>query len=230
MSGPGNSLRELVTSSRGGALGPFAGPGSRLSDVEIRAALLREIGTISPLDCQALLPEVECWRGHVRADYVFVSGDLLSVVEIKSDRDNMRRFGEQVRVYNAIADRVLLVVGWTLAAQALAEAPWWWDVVLAERDPAGDVRFIPLRDGVCNREVAAVGLAAMLPVDELRRLAAQAGLNASRSRGTELRTAVSALLSLDQLRNAVRDWVVRLSHTRASSSRLDMSEPIGEQG
>ena len=198
----------------GGAFGPFLDGGAALSDTDIRAALAATgFATFAGLDL--VLEEVECWRGYVRADYVCMNSNALSVIEIKSDRDSLRRFDEQVRIYSAVADRVTLVVGWSLAAHALRGAPSWWDVVLAEREPTFNIRFVPLRDGAQNPGVTADALVAMLPIDDVRRLACAAGESLGRLRGHALRQAVANYVSPDELRTAIREWLGRLSQRRS---------------
>ncbi len=202
----------------GGAFGPFLGRDTRLSDAEIRAALRLQRGAVRLAEGSLVLEEVECWRGYVRADYLCVFDGALSVIEIKSDRDTLRRFDEQVRVYSAVADRVTLVVGWSLAARALRAAPSWWDVVLAERDEMSHVRFVPLRDGAPNGDVATHALTAMLPMNEVRGIARDAGLVATHLRGRQLRQLVATQVSHRHLRAAVAGWLARLSQQRASSN------------
>ena len=192
-----------------GALGPFEGTTSKLSDADIRAALDTRAGRSATRELH-LLEEVRCWRGYVRADYMCFYQDTISIIEIKSDRDSLRRFQEQARVYSAVADRVALVVGWSLASHALRAAPCWWDVILAERDSEGGVRFAPLRDGTQNRHVTPGALVAMLPLDEVRRLARKAEERRPRSSVRELRQFVASSLSCTELRASVFDWLARL--------------------
>jgi hypothetical protein len=199
-----------------GARGPFRGGEPPLSDADIRSALARR--SCGWAEEQVVIPEVECWRGYVRADYVLVSDGTVSIVEIKSDRDTFRRFGDQARVYSAIADRVTLIVGWVHAARALRSAPEWWEVVLAEREPQGDVRFVPLRDGAPNPGITAAALVAMLPVDALRQLGRDAERGAGPRRGRDLREYVTERVSCDDLRAAVREWLLRRSRARAASA------------
>ena len=209
-------FRDMFGEPRPGAVGPFSGPDARLSDAEIRAALPTTSVAIRLGDA-FVLEEVECWRGYARADYLCVSDDgAISVIEVKSDRDSLRRFHEQARVYSAIADRVTLVVGWSLAARALRAAPWWWDVVLAERDSARAVRFVPLRDGAPNPGVVPEALAAMLPLEDVRQLARTAGLGPMRLGGRRLRDLISRHFTHRDLRSAVSRWLTRLSQERAS--------------
>lgn len=213
----------LHATDSGGALGPFRAPDWRLSDPEIRTALMAS-GRASCAADSLTLEEVECWRGYVRADYLCVRGGALSVIEIKSDRDTLRRFKEQVRVYSAIADGVSLVVGWNLAAQALRDAPWWWEIVLAERSPISGIRLIPLRDGATNPGVSIEGLTAMLPMDDVRRLARGVGLGVRRS-GEQLRQVVATQVSRGEVRAAIGAWLERLSRQRAERVSTSAKAP-----
>lgn len=191
-----------------GAQGPFAGDAS-LSDRDIRRALASQFswqGTV--------LEEVRCWRGHVRADYIVASPESLVVIEIKSDRDTLTRLDEQVRVYSAVADQVVLVVGWTLVARALRSVPSWWTVLLVERHPNGEIRFVHLREGAPNPGLDGLGLAYMLPVKEARQVAMRAGLPTTRTRGSDLRELLSLNVAVGTLQTAVRDWLQRLSGQR----------------
>jgi hypothetical protein len=205
-------VRASAPAFRERAFGPFPRENSELSDPDIRLALGKAFAT-----WDLVLEEVECWRGHVRADYICMSSNALSVVEIKSDFDSLRRFDEQVRIYSAVADRVTLVVGWSLAVQALRAVPGWWDVLLAERDPTFGIRIVPLRDGVQNPDGTADALVAMLPIDDVRRLACAADTSLGRLRGRALRKAVANRLSRAQLRVAIGEWLARLSRQRSGS-------------
>jgi hypothetical protein len=198
------------------AFGPFPGPEARVTDRDIRIALAGGWGPSLLREGGAAMEEVRCWRGYVRADYLVVSPDALSIIEIKSDADTLRRFGEQLRVYSAFADRAALVVGWTLAAAALRSVPWWCEVWLAEKPPASETRLILLREGARNPDVNTYGLASMLPVDEARKIAVDAGLPIQDSRGKEFRQVLAEHLTVADLRTAVMEWLNRLSVQRTS--------------
>lgn len=214
----GSTHPETTLASNGSApadvaLGPYSEPESRLSDRDIRLALIRG-GPSLLRDGDCVMEELRCWRGYVRADYLVASERSLSIVEIKSDRDTLSRLAEQTRVYSSIADRVILVVGWALAAQALRAVPWWWEVWLAERPPKGDTRLVLLRDGSHNPDVSPSSLAAMLPVHEARRVALGIGLPPVRRRSDELRRSLVNHLTSAELRAAIVKWLVRISHER----------------
>lgn len=197
------------------AFGPDPRTDARLTDRDIRQALngVFRVGGLAGSDL--MVEEVECWRGYVRADYLCVRGDDLAVIEIKSDRDTLSRFDEQVRVYSAIADRVTLIVGWSLAARALRKAPWWWQVLLAERTENAEPRFVPLRDGARNPAVDATALLSMLPMADLRELATRVSVRETIPT-RQLRELIALSASEEDLRNAVRRWLTRISDQRRS--------------
>jgi len=191
------------------ALGPFPESGNPLSDAEIRHSV-----RTATSEADICLEEVECWRGYARADFICLSAGVVSIIEIKSDRDSLHRFAEQARVYNSIAERVTLVVGWNLAARALRIAPNWWDVVLAERDGSA-VRLVQIRDGCPNPDSNIGGLIEMLPVAEVRRLAAGLGVASSGARAdVERRLAASHALE-QSVRDATVRWLGELATRRA---------------
>lgn len=200
------------------ALGPFPDSGNRLSDAEIRRAIRSATSGM-----EICLEEVECWRGYARADFMCLTAGALSIIEIKSDRDSLHRFDEQSRVYSAIAERVTLVVGWNLAARALRAAPNWWDVVLAEREGLSEVRLIQIRDGASNPDSNMGGLLAMLPVAEVRSLAASLGVPSSGTRGDVVRRlAVSPIFEQD-VRDAIARWLGELATRRAVVTQVNRS-------
>ena len=62
---------------------------------ELRIMLRQQDGTAVIID------ELPLLRGRGRADLAFVNGSL-SGYEIKSDRDSLRRLGDQVRHYDTV--------------------------------------------------------------------------------------------------------------------------------
>lgn len=222
-----------LNGTRAGALGPFGPAECQLSDRDIRLALSSTNGPLQSERQGELLEEVRLWRGHVRADYVLWRNNLLSVVEIKSDRDTLKRFEEQARVYSSFADHVVLVVGWSLAVAALRAAPSWWDVWLAERAPGGETAVVPIRDGKRNPEAQPLSLARLLPVETARSVAAAAGLPEfakTTLHSRDLRKALAEHLTGIQLRQAVAEWLKQLSTHRKQLSRQSHSELQVEAG
>jgi len=195
-----------------GALGPFPDSANPLSDAEIRRAIRSALS-----GADICLEEVECWRGYARADFIYLSAGVMSVIEIKSDRDSLHRFHEQARVYSSIAERVTLLVGWNLAARALRLAPNWWDVVLAERESSSDVRLIQIRDGAPNPDSNMGGLIAMLPIAEVRRLAPALGVLSSGARLDVVRRLAASHVLEQDVRDATVRWLGELATRRADT-------------
>ena len=152
----------------------------------------------------------------MRADYLISNPHSLEVIEIKSDLDTLRRFDEQARVYSSFADRVVVVVGWTLAARVLRAAPNWWDVWLAERRDVDEIAIIPIRDGRVNPGREAGSLARMLPVAEARRAVASSGLShrVTTMRADDARRTLAERLTLEELRAVVAEWLAHLGVDR----------------
>ena len=198
--------------SRRGALGPFPDSENPLADAEIRGAI-----RIATSGADICLEEVECWRGYARADFVCLTAGVVSIIEIKSDRDSLHRFGEQSRVYSSVAERVTLVVGWNLAARALRAAPNWWDVVLAEREGLSEVRLIQIRDGAPNPNRNVGGLIAMLPVVEVRRLAGALGVVSSGARADVVQRLAASHVPEQDVRDATARWLGELATRRAGT-------------
>lgn len=205
----GGCQAQVGEASAVGALGPFPDSGNPLSDADIRRAIRSALR-----GADICLEEVECWRGYARADVLCLSAGVVSVIEIKSDRDSLHRFDEQARVYSSIAERVTLVVGWNLAARALRLAPNWWDVVLAERDGLSEVRLIHIRDGSPNPDSTIGGLIAMLPIVEVRRLGTMLGVPSSGARADVVRRLAASHVPEQDVRDATVRWLGDLATRR----------------
>ncbi len=198
--------------SQAGALGPFPDLGNPLSDAEIRRAI-----RVATSDADICLEEVECWRGYARADFVCLTAGVVSIIEIKSDRDSLHRLSEQARVYSSIGERVTLVVGWNLAVRALRAAPNWWDVVLAEREGRSEVRLIQIRDGGPNPGSNMRGMPAMPPVAEVRRLAGALGVVSPGARADVVRRLAASHVPEQDVRDATARWLGEVATRRASA-------------
>lgn len=221
---PAWTPESLRRSGGPGARGPFLEPEATLSDADIRVVLSAMLVSDEGVcDGAVLLEEVELWRGHVRADMVFASPAGLHIFEIKSDRDRLHRLDEQMRVYNAVADHVTLVVGWQLAAEALRRTPHWWEIWLAERAPNQPMSLVPLRLLTRNPHVDTAAIARLLPVNvALEALRARGADQGFRSKSAQrIRDAVSNVLSLQELRLEISQWLRSLAASRRTRMCCD---------
>jgi hypothetical protein len=120
------------------------------TDSEIRSAL--KLSLQSGIDASSgakLVDELTLPSKVARIDIALLDG-ILHGYEIKSDRDTLSRLSHQAAVYNALFDRMTVVVGLTHAAAALRMVPVWWSVHLAQKESSGAISFSVLREGLSN--------------------------------------------------------------------------------
>lgn len=134
----------------------------------VRANMSPDLGVgLAPESTPELvIEELPLRGGYVRADVAVLSPSKLHIYEIKSDRDRLDRLPEQLRLYEEVADRVTVIVGWRHAVKTLRSTPPSCGVWLAERGVRGTVRLVPLRADVQNTRVRARAVAALLPRDD----------------------------------------------------------------
>lgn len=105
-----------------------------MNDLDIRKVLKNELMKKYASDSETIIiEELSLKHGRTRIDLAVIN-DRLDGYEIKSDRDSLKRFTEQINIYNSIMDRVTLVVGYRHAYNAFKMVPEWWGVRLAEKD------------------------------------------------------------------------------------------------
>jgi hypothetical protein len=116
-----------------------------MNDLEIREALKHQIlmrrrNKFEPL----IIDEFAIEHGAARID-ILVVNNILHGYEIKSDRDNLYRLPDQVRLYNNVFDRITLIVGYSQAYEALEIIPEWWGVKLVTQNSIGTIHFADAR-------------------------------------------------------------------------------------
>lgn len=117
-----------------------------------------------------LFEELGVSHGHARIDFAFVNG-IMHGYEIKSDRDTLSRLFGQMQEYNAVFDKVTLVVGQRYLLDAMHHIPEWWGVVLAKTNKQGKLVFYSIREAKNNEnEQVPVSIARMLWREEALRI------------------------------------------------------------
>jgi hypothetical protein len=118
--------------------------GVNLGEPAIRSALRsRLLGENADDPDTVLIEELGLCRGQVRIDVAVVNG-LLHGYEIKSDRDSLRRLGNQVDAYGKVLDQATLVVGDRFLGEVFDLVPAWWGV-LHVRPTDGEPQFKVVR-------------------------------------------------------------------------------------
>jgi len=83
-------------------------------------------------------------HGTARIDFAIING-VMHGYEIKSDKDTLDRLPDQMREYNAVFDKMTLVVGKHHLHEALNIIPEWWGIILAKKTSDNQVVFYEIR-------------------------------------------------------------------------------------
>lgn len=130
-----------------------------MNDRDVRKALKgqllqeHESGTV-------MLEEMAIPVGATRIDVAVING-LLHGYEIKSEQDTLARLSEQSTAYDAVFERLTLVVAERHVRQAAELVPDWWGIRVARRK-SGRVIFRDLRMPTENPAMAAHALVSLL--------------------------------------------------------------------
>jgi hypothetical protein len=198
----------------------------RIGDPELRKAVKRSL--LDPLcndPSTLVIDELGLRHGAGRIDIAVVNGDLHGY-ELKSDYDTLRRLPRQVGVYNSVLDRITLVITQQHFPQATQMIPTWWDVLLAENKPGGDITFRIIRTGGANPDISALAVAKLLWRDEaLLLLEAHGAAEGLRSKPRRIIYGrLVELLDLYQIRTYVRNQLRARKEWRFVEPRMSCGD------
>ena len=108
-----------------------------------------------------IIEELGIQHGTARVDIAVVNG-ILHGYEIKSDQDTLRRLPEQMDVFNAVFDKITLVVGKTHLYEAINMVPEWWGITIAKNNSNSPVTFNLIREGELNKKQDSFSIAQLL--------------------------------------------------------------------
>lgn len=139
-------------------------------DYEIRRALVCKLENAYRDDPEhKIVEELGINHGSVRADVAVING-IMDCYEIKSDRDTLQRLPEQIRAYNAVFDKVTLVVGFNHLYDALEMIPDWWGVTIAKTNQYGGITLNEIRKADYNTNKDKDSIARLLWREEALRI------------------------------------------------------------
>jgi len=108
-------------------------------------------------------------HGTARIDFAIING-ILCGYEIKSDRDTLERLPEQAKEFNAVFDKLILVVGKRHLYKAMHIIPDWWGVMVAKIDANDRVIFQTIREPENSKEQVGLSIARLLWKEEALRI------------------------------------------------------------
>ncbi len=139
------------------------------NDQIIRVALRDELQKLHKDDPVKIIEELGINHGSARADIAAVNG-IMHCYEIKSDRDTLLRLPGQIKAYNAVFDRVTIVVGLSHIYEAMELIPDWWGITVAKANEAGTVVFSQIREAQLNLGRDSESIARLLWREEALRI------------------------------------------------------------
>ncbi|MBU4299024.1 sce7726 family protein [Patescibacteria group bacterium] len=145
------------------------------NDLIIRSALKKDLENRHARDKELrIIEELGVRHGSARVDIAVVNG-IMHGYEIKSDRDTLKRLPEQMTEFNAVFDRITLVVGKQHLYQAIHIVPDWWGITVAKIDTNGSVVLNVIREGENNKDQDSVSIAKLLWREEALKILEEMG-------------------------------------------------------
>ncbi len=177
-----------------------------MKDYHIRSALKTKLLTQYSNNIDTIIiEELGVNHGEVRVDLAVVNG-FLNGYELKSDKDTLERLPHQVRAYNSIFDRMILVVGYRHAYAAIKSVPEWWGIKIAEKGLRGSINFHTVRRSLKNPTPDANSIIKLLWRDEavsfLDEFSSADGLRSKPK--NEIYKKITQIATLDMIRDRVR--------------------------
>lgn len=149
--------------------------GLSTNDLIIRSALKEDLRRRYSRDKKLrIIEELGVQHGTARIDIAVVNG-IMHGYEIKSDQDTLKRLPEQMDIFNAVFDKMTLVVGKNHLYEAVNIVPDWWGIVIAKINKNGSVVFSRIRRTEINNNQSSVSIAKLLWREEALRILEEQG-------------------------------------------------------
>lgn len=191
-----------------------------MNDVEIRQNFHRKRLQRQHTQKDTLvIDELGLNHGKCRADIAVVNGYLIGY-EIKSNKDSLRRLKEQVKSYNAVFDKVSVIVGDRYINSIQKHIPQWWGVIVSVRGPRGAVNFDIIRKAQTNKNIDPMSVAQLLWRDEAAEILSQKKLPPKilRQPRAVLYEYLIDKLNISELRKFVREYFKKRKNWRCLES------------
>ncbi len=153
-----------------------------------------------------LFEELGVQHGTARIDIAVING-VMHGYEIKSDRDTLERLPGQMNEFNAVFDKLTLVVGKRHLYDAINIVPDWWGIIVAKIDANHEIFFQTIREAEDNKDQVGVSIARLLWKEEaLQILEEQNKAKGVRSKPREfIYQRLANVLDAETLKEKVRD-------------------------
>jgi len=133
-----------------------------MNDVEIRQNFHRKrLRRQHAQEDTLVIDELGLNHGKCRADIAVVNGHLIGY-EIKSNKDSLYRLNEQIKSYNAIFDKIYIIVGERYSNSIQKHIPKHWGVTVSVKGSRGAVNFHVIRKAQKNKSTNPLSIARLL--------------------------------------------------------------------
>ncbi|MDP3980226.1 MAG: sce7726 family protein [Chlamydiota bacterium] len=191
-----------------------------MNDVDIRQNFHKKILRRQHAQKDTLvIDELGLNHGKCRADIAVINGHL-AAYEIKSNNDSLRRLAEQVKSYNAVFDRISIVVGDRYINSIQNYIPEWWGVIVSLRGQRGAVNFDIIREARTNKNIDPISIAQLLWRNEAEEILQQKKLSPKilRQPRAVLYEYLVNTLNICELRKFVREYFKKRRNWRCLES------------
>lgn len=177
-------------------------------DKTIRRVLVKQLRDIYRKEHNtAIIPEFSLSSTGTRADIAVVNG-ILHGYELKGDLDSLVRLPRQIQGYNAVFDKVTIVVGKKHVLKTIQEIPDWWGVIVAKNiNSSGDPLLIEIREACQNQNQNVLTILELLWKCEIVDVLKKEGLYHKHSSSTKLELCETLINNLDT--KSIKDHVRR---------------------
>ena len=202
-----------------------------MNDAKIRNSFHKKRLRRHHADTETLvIDELGLKHGKCRADIAVVNGCLIGF-EIKGNKDSLSRLPSQIGTYNAIFDRVAIIVTENHLDVARDLVPAWWGIILCVQGKRGAISFITRRKGVMNPQVEPFAVAQLLWRSEVVDILKAKGelSNITRKPRALLYTRLVEMVTRHELKDTVRSCLmnrINWRRLRQPSEHDDLSQPI----
>ncbi|ANP77713.1 hypothetical protein A134_10290 [Vibrio crassostreae 9CS106] len=156
------------------------------NDSEIREAFHKKKLKSQHEDNQTLvIDELGLMHGSNRIDIAVVNG-CIHGYEIKSSKDTLTRFKDQLDTYMKTLQKLTVIVAPNHTSGILDVAPDWVGIIIATKGSKGAIHFRTLRKAKRNPKVEAIKVAHLLWKDETQALLEELGVSSNNRRATRL--------------------------------------------
>ena len=191
-----------------------------MNDIEIRQNFHRKKLQSHHANKDTLvIDELGLNHGKCRADIAVVNGHLVGY-EIKSNNDSLRRLENQVTSYNAVFDRVYIIVGDRYINMIQNYIPVFWGVIVAVKGAKGAVNFYILRKARTIKYVDPISIAQLLWRDEATEILSKRKVPPKilRQPRAVLYEFLAEMLNTCELRKIVRGYLKKRKNWRCLES------------